>query len=364
MRYDLHGDLSIPKTMVDFLNYITVIQGKSYNTASGYRLDLIMMFRFLKIYKYIVPSDTEFEKIVISDINENFLKTIDLKDLYAFISFTENYRKNGSLTRARKVASIKAYFTYLHKKIKIIESNPSIELETPKGKKKNPVYLTLDESKKLLNAAENHVGRNQERDFCILTFFLNTGMRLSELCSIKINNIKGDILVIVGKGQKERTVHLNNSCIHALEEYLKHRDKIKREIIDEEYLFISEQMKCINKRTVARLVKKFIEKAGLDSSKYTPHKLRHSAATLLYKYGKVDIRSLQKILGHENISTTTIYTHVDDQTLREAVNKNPLNVLESLFLIIGCSSILASTIDCDLFEIITESYILNLLCFA
>lgn len=325
MKYNLHGNLDIPKIESDFLNYIVVIKGKSLNTASGYRIDLIMLFRFLKIYKYIVPSDIEFEKIPVKDIDIEFIKSIELQDLYAFLSFTENYRKNGNLTRARKVATIKCFFKYLHDKAKLVENNPSLELEAPKGRKKNPVYLTLDESKKLLYTAKEYEGRNNERDFCILTFFLNTGMRLSELCSVMINRIKGDTLTIVGKGEKERTIYLNEACIHALHEYLKFRDNIEKEIIDKEYLFISEQKTKINKRSVERIVKKFITMAGLDTHKYTPHKLRHTAATLLFKYGKVDIRSLQMLLGHENISTTTIYTHVDDEALREAVKTNPLN---------------------------------------
>lgn len=325
MKYNLHGNLKIPKIISDFLNYIVVIRGKSHNTASGYRIDLIMLFRFLKIYKYIVPSDMEFEKISIDDIDIEFIKSVELQDLYAFLSFTENYRKNGNLTRARKVATIKSFFKYLCNKAKVIDNNPSLELEAPKAAKKNPIYLTLDESKKLLNTADKYTGRNNKRDFCILTFFLNTGIRLSELCSIKINEIRGDTLTIIGKGSKERTVYLNVACIKALNKYLEFRNEEEDKIIDKEYLFISEQKKKINKRSVERIVKKFITMSGLDAKKYTPHKLRHSAATLLYKYGKVDIRSLQAILGHESISTTTIYTHVDDEALRNAVKANPLN---------------------------------------
>ena len=169
--------------------------------------------------------------------------------------------------------------------------------------------------------------KNYYRDYCILTLFLNCGMRLSELCSINLNEIKGDTLSIIGKGNKERTVYLNQACLRSIEDYLKVRDASKVPPEEKNALFISSKNRRINKRTVERLVKKYTNNAGLDYNKYTPHKLRHTAATLMYKHGNVDIRSLQMILGHENISTTQIYTHIDDERLREAVNSNPLKDL-------------------------------------
>lgn len=183
------------------------------------------------------------------------------------------------------------------------------------------MYLTLEESQKLLSSIES---RNKERDYCIITLFLNCGIRLSELCNIKIDDIRKDILLVTGKGNKERSIYLNDSCLKSIDEYMKVRDEMTG-IKDPEYLFLSEQRTRINKRTVQRTVKKYIESAGLDPSKYSTHKLRHTAATLLYKYANVDIRSLQEILGHENIATTTIYTHVDEEQIREALRANPLN---------------------------------------
>jgi site-specific recombinase XerD len=277
-----------------------------------------------KIHELMVsgnePEDTP--DLINNDIDIEFIKSIKLNDLYAFMSFVENYRNNGTYARARKIATLKSFFKYLHGKAKVISENPSLELESPKIDKKNPVYLTLDESKNLLNSID---GKFKERDYCIITLFLNCGIRLSELCGINISSIKGDTLTVFGKGAKERTIYLNNACLNALNNYLKLRNDQIDKIKDKDALFISKNYTRINKRSVELLLKKYLKEANLDTEKYTPHKLRHSAATLMYKYGNVDIRSLQKILGHENVSTTQIYTHVDDEQLREAVNLNPLN---------------------------------------
>ncbi|MCI1944155.1 tyrosine recombinase XerC [Clostridium luticellarii] len=325
MQYDFKNiyDTRLPRCLNDFLNYLGTIKGKSKNTLSGYKVDLTMFFRFLKLYKGVVKDKKyEFKKIDIRDIDENFIRQINLSDLFAFISFAENYRNNGSYTRARKVASLKSFFKYLNNKAKIITENPALELESPKISKRNPIYLSLSESRVLLKAVD---GKFKERDYCIITFFLNCGMRLSELCGINISNIKDDTLTVIGKGNKERTIYLNKACIKALKNYLNERNSHYNKIKDKDALFISRNYTRINKRTVELMLKKYLKNAGLDSSKYTPHKLRHTAATLMYKYGNVDIRSLQKILGHENVSTTQIYTHVDDEKLREAVKSNPLS---------------------------------------
>lgn len=315
---------SIPERLEEFLNYLTVIKGKSYNTVSGYRLDLTMFFRFLKLYKGLSPQNLDLSDINISDISDELIKSIKLSDLYAFLAYVENVRDNSAYARARKVAAIKSFFKYLNSKTKILTENPAADLETPKISKRHPIYLTLEESKKLLKTFDDTY-KNNKRDFCIVTLFLNCGMRLSELCSINISKIKGDILTIIGKGNKERTVYLNKACLNAISDYMHERNSM--EILEEhrDALFISSRKRRINKRTVEKAVKKYIELAGLNNEKYTPHKLRHTAATLMYKYGNVDIRSLQEILGHENISTTQIYTHVDEERLREAIKSNPLN---------------------------------------
>ncbi|EJT6663711.1 tyrosine recombinase XerC [Clostridium perfringens] len=325
LKFDFLEKSKHPKRVIEFLNYLENVKGKSVNTIKGYSVDLGLFFKFLKVYKGL-ENNIELEKIEeveISDLGDNFIKDITLSDIYAFLAFLEKVRNNSAYARARKVATLKSFFKFLNSKIKLIDENPTVELESPKINKRHPVYLTLDQSITVLNSMDKG-NKNYYRDYCILTLFLNCGMRLSELCNIEIEKIKGDTLTIIGKGNKERTVYLNEASIAAIENYLKNRNDSKATEEAKKYLFLSSKYRPINKRSVEILVKKHIENAGFKDQKYTPHKLRHTAATLMYKYGNVDIRSLQNILGHENISTTQIYTHVDDETLREAVKTNPL----------------------------------------
>ncbi len=325
LKFDFLEKSKHPKRVIEFLNYLENVKGKSLNTVKGYSVDLGLFFKFLKVYKGL-ENNIELEKIEeveISDLGDNFIKDITLSDIYAFLAFLEKVRNNSTYARARKVATLKSFFKFLNSKIKLIDENPTVELESPKINKRHPVYLTLDQSITVLNSM-NKSNKNYYRDYCILTLFLNCGMRLSELCNIEIEKIKGDTLTIIGKGNKERTVYLNEASIAAIENYLKNRNDSKATEEAKKYLFLSSKYRPINKRSVEILVKKHIENAGFKDQKYTPHKLRHTAATLMYKYGNVDIRSLQNILGHENISTTQIYTHVDDETLRKAVKTNPL----------------------------------------
>ena len=314
----------LPECLNSFFNYSETIRGKSINTIKGYENDLTMFLRFMEVYKGNVSKRCNFDKIKINNIDNEFLNKIKLNDLYAFISFTEKYKSNGNCARARKVASIKSLFKYLHDKVKIINENPALELESPKIDKRNPVYLSLDESKKLLSVID---GKYKERDYCIITLFLNCGLRLSELCGINISSIKEDTLTVIGKGNKERTIYLNDACLKALDSYFEIRNKDINKIIDKDALFISKNYKRIGKRSIELMLKKYLAKANLDTKKYTPHKLRHTAATLMFKYGNVDIRSLQEILGHKSVSTTQLYTHVDDEQLRKATNSNPLNMI-------------------------------------
>lgn len=325
LKFDFLEKSKHPKRVIEFLNYLENVKGKSLNTIKGYSVDLGLFFKFLKVYKGL-ENNIELEKIEeveISDLGDNFIKDITLSDIYAFLAFLEKVRNNSAYARARKVATLKSFFKFLNSKIKLIDENPTVELESPKINKRHPVYLTLDQSITVLNSMDKG-NKNYYRDYCILTLFLNCGMRLSELCNIEIEKIKGDTLTIIGKGNKERTIYLNEASIAAIENYLKNRNDLKATEEAKKYLFLSSKYRPINKRSVEILVKKHIENAGFKDQKYTPHKLRHTAATLMYKYGNVDIRSLQNILGHENISTTQIYTHVDDETLREAVKTNPL----------------------------------------
>lgn len=312
-----------PPRMDDFIVYLQTIKGKSINTIDAYCYDLTVFLKFIKIYKGKVSTDTDFDEIDISDINDDFLRSITLSNLYAYLSFAEKERGNSAYARARKVASLRTFFRYLQNKARIIDYDPANDLESPRIQKRNPVYLTLDESVNLLKTMDKK-DVNYYRDYCILTLFLNCGMRISELISITRDMIKEDTIRIIGKGNKERTVYLNKACINSIEDNLKNinLDGVLPEY--KKYLFLSNHKRPISKRTVERLVKKHIQNSGLENTKYSPHKLRHTAATLMYKHGNVDIRSLQMILGHENLSTTQIYTHVDEEGLRESVKSNPL----------------------------------------
>ena len=313
------NDFDSPLILKDFLNYLETIKGKSKNTVNEYFYDLRMFFRFLKIHRSIVDKKADFDKIGIVDVNIELIKTVTLSDLYSFMSFVSRERDNSSPARARKVASIKSFFSYTTNKAKLLDVNPASELESPKILKRLPKYLNVDESKQLLSTVD---GKYVERDFAIITLFLNCGMRLSELVGININKIRNETLTIIGKGGKERTIYLNNACMSTIEDYMKVRSH--EGVKDKNALFLSERKQRISDNMVQRIVKKYIIQAGLDPQRYSVHKLRHTAATLMYKYGKVDIRALQEILGHESIATTEIYTHLDKQQLRDAVNSNPL----------------------------------------
>lgn len=287
LKFDFLEKSKHPKRVIEFLNYLENVKGKSLNTVKGYSVDLGLFFKFLKVYKGL-ENNIELEKIEeveISDLGDNFIKDITLSDIYAFLAFLEKVRNNSAYARARKVATLKSFFKFLNSKIKLIDENPTVELESPKINKRHPVYLTLDQSITVLNSMDKG-NKNYYRDYCILTLFLNCGMRLSELCNIEIEKIKGDTLTIIGKGNKERTVYLNEASIAAIENYLKNRNDSKATEEAKKYLFLSSKYRPINKRSVEILVKKHIENAGFKDQKYTPHKLRHTAATLMVRpYG-------------------------------------------------------------------------------
>ena len=254
------------------------------------------------------------------------LKKVTLDDIHAFLFYLSNNYQSKAATRARKVSSIRVFFNYLSNKTNLLDKNPAQNLETPKLEKRMPKYLTLDDSKKLLETAMSESDRNKERDFAIITLFLNCGMRLSELVGINIKdiNFKDEKMNVIGKGNKERTIYLNKACLNAVESYLEVRPKDGVKFDSRDALFLSERKERISNRTVQYIVKQELRKSGLDINKYSVHKLRHTAATLMYKYGNVDIRALQELLGHESISTTEIYTHVDNSQIRKAVESNPL----------------------------------------
>ena len=314
-----------PDFINSFLDYSITILNKSPNSIKEYNYDLINFFKFIKI-QFKLTDEKDYSKIDISDLNINDVKKITLEDIHKYISYMATELRSKPATRARKVSTLRIFFKYLSQKAKLIDANPAQNLETPKLGKRMPKYLSLDESKKLLEVAQSDDNRNSERDYAIITLFLNCGMRLSELVNINIKDItfSESKLNVIGKGNKERTIYLNNACISAINEYLLARPKEGIKHDSRDALFLSERRERISNRTVQLIVKKELLKAGLDINKYSVHKLRHTAATLMYQYGNVDIRALQELLGHESISTTEIYTHVDNSQIRNAVENNPL----------------------------------------
>ena len=314
-----------PEFINSFLDYSITILNKSQNSIKEYNYDLNMFFKFMKIH-FNLTKEKDFEKITIKDFSKEDLRKISLEDIHSFISYLAIELKSKAATRARKISTIRIFFKYLATKTDFIEINPAQNLETPKQDKRIPKYLSLDDSKKLLEITSNEDNRNSKRDFAIITLFLNCGMRLSELVGINIKDINFNDakLNVIGKGNKERTIYLNKACMNAINEYLKVRTNDKIDYKSKDALFLSERRERISKRTVQYTVEKELRKAGLDTRKYSTHKLRHTAATLMYQYGNVDIRALQELLGHESISTTEIYTHVANKQVKDAVESNPL----------------------------------------
>lgn len=317
-----------PEYLNSFLDYSATILNKSPNSIKEYNYDLGMFLRFIKLH-FNMTKETEFNNITINDITIDEIKKIKLDDIHAFLAYLSNVHHSKSATRARKASTIRIFFKYLSQKTGLIEINPAQNLENPKQDRRLPKYLSLDDSKKLLDVASDEDNRNCQRDYAITTLFLNCGMRLSELVGINTNDINfSDCkLNVIGKGNKERTIYLNKACMQAIADYLavKPKEGIKHDSkFSEKALFLSERRERISNRTVQYIISKELEKAGLDSKKYSVHKLRHTAATLMYQYGQVDIRALQELLGHESISTTEIYTHVNNEQIRDAVERNPL----------------------------------------
>lgn len=311
----------LPFIVKDFLVYLDVIKNKSVLTIEEYSSDLKLFFKFLKQYHGIVPYSTDFNEIDISDIDEAFIRNITLNDAYAFLSYCKNERNNKEAARARKVASIRAFFKYITLQKQILKEDPMQVLDTPKLKKALPKYLTLEESLKLLKSID---GKNKERDYCIIVFFLNCGLRLSELVSLNYNDIRDDhTMRVVGKGNKERTIYLNDACMEAYVNYMAVRpvDNVTGE--NKNALFLSNRHTRISPKTVQHIVYSRLEKCGLQG--YSAHKLRHTAATLMYQHGNVDVLILKDILGHENLGTTEIYTHIVDEQLKKAADANPLS---------------------------------------
>ncbi|MBU5669053.1 tyrosine recombinase XerC [Peptoniphilus sp. MSJ-1] len=311
----------------DFLDYQKSTKGLSDNTIKEYYYDLRIFVRFVKKRKGLIEDGTDFEDIIIEDITPELLESVTKQDIYAYNAFLEKERKIGNRGKFRKLSSIRSFYNYLFTKIDVIDKNPVVDIDMPKIEKTLPVYLTLEQSKNLLKTIENSKSKPiyKKRDYAIATLFLNCGMRLSELSGINLSHIEnGNTLTVVGKGNKERTIYLNEACIRAIDDYLKLRPQVK-----DDALFLSMRENRMSNRSIQHMIEKHMKNSGLDTTKYSVHKLRHTAATLMYEYGNADIRSLQEILGHESVNTTEIYTHVNKKSLRKMVESNPLSNLNA-----------------------------------
>jgi site-specific recombinase XerD len=274
-----------------------------------------------------VPADMEFEQIDVSDVDVKMLNKVTTDDILAFIIWLSRTRKQTNSSRARHIASLKSFFKYLHSKKRLIDSNPAYDIETPKIGKRNPKYLTLEQSQKLLETAYASPKESNARDYCMLTLFLNCGMRLSELTGINLEDIDRFLrsLRVIGKGNKERIIYLNDACKSALSEYLPLRESEDYIHSTTKALFVSSRGERMSNRAVQWTVEKYLRQAGLEYRHLSVHKLRHTAATLMYSEGGVDVRVLKEILGHEQLNTTQIYTHVSSSDIEKAMNRNPLS---------------------------------------
>ena len=309
--------------MKDFLVYLTTIKGKSQRTRKEYEYDLKLFFRFHLAMQNDLDLELEcMTEIDISTITIEEIREITLEDLYMFMEYCEVQRNNSASARARKVATLKSFFKYIKGKRRLIEENPADELETPKIGRKKPIYMNLEEATQFIEGIQPNSA--SPRNYCMMMFFLNLGIRVTELCNLNKSSIQGRYLTVVGKGNKERTVYLNDSCVQALSDY-EHSGKHTFKGTGEEPLFVSQKGTRLTRQTCAKIVKQINKQSGLQKDHLTPHKLRHTSATMMYKAG-ADIRSLQHILGHSSVATTQIYTHIEDEELQQVIENNPFNI--------------------------------------
>ena len=324
----------LPSLVREFASYKAVMQNASEKTISEYLLDLRTFFRFLRARELDVDVHSEdFIAIDISGIDLDYIKNITTEDIYEFLLYADSDRENMAAAKARKLSSIKGFFKYLHTKRMMIADNPAINIESPKKKQALPKFLSMEESLMLLDAIRgDRESKSRVRDFAIVTLFLNCGMRVSELVGIDLNDVDRHFrsLTVTGKGNKQRIVYLNSACREALADYYSERMSEKYATTTSRALFLSNRDQRISVKTVQWMVYKYLDMAGLESKHYSVHKLRHTAATLMYQTGNVDVRVLKDILGHEQLNTTQIYTHVSNRSMEDAMENNPLSSQKSL----------------------------------
>ena len=329
---DLINLSEFPPLVRDFANYKSAIQGCSAKTVNEYLLDLRTFLRYLLATQSgIDPESEDFEKIDISGVELAAFAAIRPEDIYAFLMYTGNVRKNLWAAKARKLSAIKGFYKYLTVKRSLVAENPAANIETPKAKKSLPKFLTLEESLHLLDTVRSDSrSRYTVRDYTIITLFLNCGMRVSELCGIDLKDLDSELrsLRVIGKGSKERIIYLNDACRASLSEYLALRVDGQKNTAAVKALFLSERSTRMSVQAVQKMVYKYLDMAGYGSRHLSVHKLRHTAATLMYQSGAVDVRVLKDILGHEQLNTTQIYTHVSDKNMEDAMQRNPLSKIK------------------------------------
>ena len=308
-----------PPLIRDFLVYHETIQGHSRQTVDEYYLDLRSFARYLKQARDPSLRSVPMDHISLDDVSLELFQSVTLTDVYSYMNFLTRDKGLNAASRARKVATIRSFYKYLTNKAKLLNKNPVHDLDSPLQKKALPKYLSLDESIDLLESVD---GKNATRDFCILTLFLNCGLRISELVNLNVTDVRDNQLRVLGKGNKERILFLNDACVKAIQDWMTDRNALT--LIDQNALFVTLQnRRRISVAAVHKLVKKPLADAGRDSTQSSAHKLRHTAATLMLQNG-VDVRTLQEVLGHDHLNTTQIYTHVDNDDLRAAARANPL----------------------------------------
>lgn len=312
--------LDIPDDVIEYLHYLDFVKLRSPRTVNGYYLDLRGFFRFMMVQWNRTNPDTPHDEIDLTQITSQDIASISKRDIFAYLEYARN-TNNGARARARKLSALKGFFGYMCTQVNKMDQNPTENVTLGAPKKALPKYLTEEESLGLLNNIQSDF---YERDFCIITLFLNCGMRLAELVSINLSDFRDDTIRILGKGSKERLVYLNDACLQALQHYCKARSALPN-LIDKDALLVSKRTgKRLTARRVEQIVARCLQSAGLSGRGFSPHKLRHTAATLMYQ-GGVDMLALKEILGHESVSTTQIYTHINQQQLRDAVQASPLS---------------------------------------
>ena len=320
MKQEYYEDC--PYYLEQFLTNMRIIRNRADRTEEAYYIDLRTFLRYLKVKHRDVPAETEWSDIRIDDVPIEYIESFTLNDAHVYLRFLKDKRGNETATRARKCSALKQFYIYLHQKAKLIESNPMTDLELPTVKNKLPKFLSLDDSIKLLESIDS---KNKTRDYCIILLFLNCGMRLSELVGLNLEDYSkaNRTLRLFGKGSKERIIYLNDSCIEALDDYINNA-RPNETARDKSAIFLSANKTRINKRRVQQIVEESLSRAGLANTGITTHKLRHTAATLMYQYGGVDTLVLKEQLGHKSVGTTEIYTHLSNENLKAAAESNPL----------------------------------------